>query len=273
MNPYYLSVCMVVRNEAPFIEEQLEFHLLQGVSHFYIYDNGSTDGTLEILKRYESLGIVTLRELHVRPVQFVAYNDALERYKEETEWIAFIDTDEFLVGINGNDIVSHLEGLNSDVAAFAVHWLIFGSSGYLKEEPGLVIERFTRRQRHTNQHVKSIVRPYLVTSVGKNPHTFRAKPHTRIVDENGDELPAEYARIPGSTEKFALFHYHVKSKEEYFKRKIGNQDSGSGKEYTPENALERFIAHDVNDVRDFTAKKYGKLVREKIEARRKESLS
>src|SRR5262245_4909673 len=57
--PYYLAIVAVVKNEAPYLEEWLDFHCLVGCSHFYIYDNGSTDGTVEILGNYERKGIVT----------------------------------------------------------------------------------------------------------------------------------------------------------------------------------------------------------------------
>ena len=37
-------ICTSVRNEAPYIQEWLEFHLLVGATKFVIYDDKSTDG-------------------------------------------------------------------------------------------------------------------------------------------------------------------------------------------------------------------------------------
>src|SRR4029079_6813486 len=58
--PYYLSVVAIVKNEVRYLEEWLDFHCLVGCSHFYIYDNGSTDGTADLLRKYECKGIVTV---------------------------------------------------------------------------------------------------------------------------------------------------------------------------------------------------------------------
>lgn len=37
-------ICTSVRNEAPYIQEWLEFHLLVGATKFVIYNDRSTDG-------------------------------------------------------------------------------------------------------------------------------------------------------------------------------------------------------------------------------------
>ena len=41
---------LIVRNEADIIEDNLRYHRAQGVDFFIALDNGSTDGTLEILE-------------------------------------------------------------------------------------------------------------------------------------------------------------------------------------------------------------------------------
>lgn len=46
----YLSICAVIKNEGPYLEEWIEFHRIQGVEHFYLYDNGSADQTKDILE-------------------------------------------------------------------------------------------------------------------------------------------------------------------------------------------------------------------------------
>lgn len=55
-----LSACTMVFNEGTFIEEWLSYHLLIGVDHFYIYDDGSTDHTHELLQPYIKQGMTLL---------------------------------------------------------------------------------------------------------------------------------------------------------------------------------------------------------------------
>lgn len=55
---YDLSIMAIVKNEK-YIQEWIEYHLLVGVQHFYIYDNESTDGLKDRIQKYIDDGIVT----------------------------------------------------------------------------------------------------------------------------------------------------------------------------------------------------------------------
>ena len=59
---YELSACAVIKNEAKYIKEWIEFHRIVGVEHFYLYNNGSTDRIYKVLRPYIRQGIVTLVE-------------------------------------------------------------------------------------------------------------------------------------------------------------------------------------------------------------------
>ena len=51
-----LAMTLIVRNEADIIEDNLRYHRAQGVDFFIVLDNGSTDGTVEILERTSERG-------------------------------------------------------------------------------------------------------------------------------------------------------------------------------------------------------------------------
>lgn len=56
-----LAICVRLKNEALYLQEWIEFHRIAGVGHFHIFDDGSTDGTIEVLRPYVEHGIVTLQ--------------------------------------------------------------------------------------------------------------------------------------------------------------------------------------------------------------------
>jgi hypothetical protein len=39
---YYISACLLAKNENDYINEWLQWHINLGVEHFYIYDNESS---------------------------------------------------------------------------------------------------------------------------------------------------------------------------------------------------------------------------------------
>jgi len=59
---YRISLCLIFKNEAPFLKEWLDYHLSIGIDHFYLYNNNSDDDYMDIVKPYVDKGIVTLIE-------------------------------------------------------------------------------------------------------------------------------------------------------------------------------------------------------------------
>lgn len=137
-----------VRDEAPFILEWIAYHRLIGFTDFLIYSNDCTDGTDAILDRLMSLGVVT----HVpnartgkKTVQWQALSRARDHeMTRRAEWIMVADLDEFLVIHPGDGHLDDLFTTVPDADGFAIPWRLFGNSGRLLFEPGLVIEQFTR---------------------------------------------------------------------------------------------------------------------------------
>ena len=55
---YKLSLVLIIRDEAEYIKEWIEYHRLAGAEHFYIYDDESSDGLCDRIKDYTEKGLL-----------------------------------------------------------------------------------------------------------------------------------------------------------------------------------------------------------------------
>ena len=141
---YKVSICAIFKDEAEFLKEWLEYHLMVGIEHFYMYNNNSEDNYLSILQPYIDQGTVTLVDWKPLHAQMAAYQDAIQRFSGETRWMGFIDIDEFLVPLNGSNVYDVLQPFNGKAGAVLIYWKFFGTSGIEQRDPDkLVTEQFT----------------------------------------------------------------------------------------------------------------------------------
>lgn len=164
------AICCVFKNEADWLKEWIEFHKLIGVTHFYLYNNVSTDHYMDVLKPYLISGEVELFEFEETPLktyhQIEIYNHAINISKGFTQWLAVVDTDEFIVPWETKNLITYLNGIPDYVGGVEIHWQTFGTSWVKSLSPGeLLIEKLVLRA-HSNEVInkwfKSIVRPHYV---------------------------------------------------------------------------------------------------------------
>jgi hypothetical protein len=259
----YLSICAIVRNEAPYIAEWLEFHRLVGVERFYIYDDVSEDDTIEILLRRDR-GDVRIfpwgfgHDQYNAPVkcrcestpQTTAYNHCARRFGHETRWLAFIDVDEYLYHATEDDLRVPLRSLEGIPALF-VHWLIFGRNGHQTKPPGLTIEEYTRRALPGQpipygEHGKLILQPDRLDYFGPHGSHNAVLKNGMAATEEGMPVAVSVSllsRVPS----WRLNHYYNRSEEEA-RAKVARVDRNAAIVFQPDWA--RMEVYNRNDVED-----------------------
>ena len=130
---YRISLCLIFKNEAPFLKEWIDYHRTIGVDHFYLYNNNSTDNYQDVLKDYVDQGIVTLIEFPYDHAQMKAYEHCLEHYKTETNWIGFFDADEFICPRVDDDINTWLSKFGK-FHSVLIYFHVFGTGGKLEHD-------------------------------------------------------------------------------------------------------------------------------------------
>lgn len=172
---YTVSLCGIFKNEAKFLDEWIQFHLVIGIDHFYLYNNNSDDNYTEILKPYIDMGIVDLIDWPFNHSQMNAYQDCYNKHRNDTNWLTFIDVDEFICPISTNDIKSWLASYKN-YPGVAVYWKQFGSNGKLYHDNNkLVIEQYTQCWPKPSTYTKMFCNMEFPIVKFKNPHIFNSK--------------------------------------------------------------------------------------------------
>jgi len=231
-----LSIVVMIKNEAEYITEWLEYHKLVGVDKFIIYDNNSEDNIKSVLQPYIDAGVVDYifypktqadfekkgKKVEYWAFQAYAYNDAIKKYRNKSKWIGIIDIDEFIVPVKNEKIIDVINDIEKNVLkkktfiGLAVNWVMYGFCGHREKPKGLVIENFTKNDG-IQEIYKSIVNPRTVIlyQVHAALHFF----YIEGVNEQGKKAyKPDISK--SSIEKIRINHYYTKSYEEYTQKII-----------------------------------------------------
>lgn len=261
---YKFGIVCIIKNEADYIEEWISFHLIQGAKKIILYDNGSTDSINEKIRRFVEFGIVDYISYPGKKMQCDVYNDAIRRYKDKFEYLAFIDADEFLFPSNyGDSIIEILDDVfskNEDIGGCIVNWLCYGSSGHKIKQEGLVVSNYINRGKESfeaNKNYKTIVKPDKVFAY-VCPHYPFYNRGIYAVNSSGDIVNEVMKK--GDYTKLRINHYFTKSFQEYIeKMNRGKADQNDKRQ------VDDFYRHDVNDIVDKSAEAYADRIKDLIE--------
>ena len=247
MNYKYLCLLAIFKNEAHILKEWVEHYIKEGVDHFFLINNNSTDNFYEVLLPYIDKGIVTLHNDERYFSQIAIYNDYINVCKQY-KWLIVCDLDEFIYARNEfKRIKQYLKVLDDSVSQVSIPWKIYGSNGFNtidKKQPSSVIKTFTKRinyDKHDNfQGVirdadnkysfnKCIVRTNKLLKFGIHDH-FTTDNNRITADNKKNICPTNEAfskidEVILQESKLHLNHYAIQSFEWFMRIKATRGDN------------------------------------------------
>ncbi len=270
--PVTLALCAIFKNEARYLKEWIELHLLTGVERFYLYENLSDDDFAPVLAPYVESGIVILHHWPQHPGQIAAYSHCAATYAGEARWIGFVDADEFFFAPDGRDLRDVLAGYDRPhIGGLGINYVNFGTSGHVTTPAGLVLESYLRRAGHEtsvplpsglrspeldpndlrsyyplNARISSVIRPDRVARY-VSPHYPEYLPGYHAVTERCEPVVGPMTPQT-SVDVLRMNHYWTKSEEEC-RRKFarGRSDTGLARAWPDEFNLRERALNEVVD--------------------------
>lgn len=235
--------------DEPNINEWIAHHFLLGFDKIFIFDHLSTQpiesrinnrfgGRLVIKRMNDEMKNAKL-DFIKRAVNVAKVNNA--------SWMLYLDADEFL-SLNKFTNVKDFLRLFSQADSVGVNWLMFGSSNFVEQPEGLLIDNFTTSCIRLDQHVKSFVRPDRVMQV-LNPHYYYVVDRNRCYNSFGLRINnGPFSKIPVPFFKSVCYiaHYYVQSENEYKRRKGRRMDDGSQPNIPSSNEIHSMYNEVVN---------------------------
>lgn len=223
-----VGVVLFVRDEVNDIAGWLAWYRMLGFDACIVFDDGSTDGTRQLLNAASLSSRVFVHDaIGDRDVLFIdrqrqSYQYALKAY-QGLDWLFFVDADEYLSLFRHETVQAFLKEFEQSDAV-AVNWCNYGSGGHVLRPLGPAVFAYLWHTHETalvNIHVKSFVRPKKLGPHWMNVHAYDVDPeryhtasHDRVVWSNTRGL---IEGIPDwSTAK--LMHYQCRSMEHFVER-------------------------------------------------------
>lgn len=265
------TVVCSMRNEGPFLAEWVAWYRALGFTDIIVVTNDCTDHSPQMLDLMAAHGLVThLRHEVPDRQQITARKLAAAKtlpQVAEADWVLVCDVDEFLVVHRGAGRITDLVADDADFLGMSINWKVFGTSGHLTYEDGLVHRQFTRcatTDDPSSTWVKSIhARPCWFRRLGEHGPKGLLPRHARLwggpgmrwVDATGRNLhdwhpESDYLRRvqPGRQDHSAaqMNHYIIRS-DESFALKKGTLSPVAGKDRYTDAFYNRYNRNEAED--------------------------
>ncbi|WP_420364969.1 glycosyltransferase family 2 protein [Curtobacterium sp. L3-7] len=208
-----LAVTLMVRDEADVIPAWLDYHVAQGFDVFVITDNGSVDGTTELLTAFAERDDVTV-DLRHDPVHRKQQGTVVTGMARDAatvhhaDWVVNADADEFIVPVDRSLTVRQVfERLDPAIGAFTVP--VVNLTGRLAKSGGGIERLHWRDERSVDElRAAGLVAPPTTNAI----HV--GSPDVTVVQGNHQVSVANGAPVPDAL-RLEVLHLPWRSWKQY----------------------------------------------------------
>lgn len=253
------TLVATAKNEGPYLLEWVAFHRMIGFDNILIFQNDSDDGTHEVLRILDDLGVVKYRYNRAAPGrhQVKAYKRAARQPEfQSSDWVIALDLDEFLQIHVGQGHLDDLFAALPPVDEVLLNWRRFGHGDQFEITDELVPGRFTRAEpservaKHLTPY-KALFRPALFERPGVH-RPFGPKAKVRTCNGSGLVEP-DFVRYrfratdPGQRKLAQINHYIVRDAASF----VLKSQRGSAHQANRDIGRKYWTRRNYNDAADF----------------------
>lgn len=149
------SVCAIIKNEHKYLEEWIQWNLNLGFDSIYLCEDIGSLSHEDIVAKYDNVYLMQYNssiasyESNGGSVRQMAYFKwFIDNHKDDMDWCAFIDVDEFIHIDDGSDIHTFLEEYD-DYKGIYLYWKFYGADGHIERPDGNVQDNYLKEVETT----------------------------------------------------------------------------------------------------------------------------
>jgi hypothetical protein len=143
-----VGMCSLCKNENLYSKEFVTYYQKLGIKKIIIYDNNDIDGEKpeEELQNFMQSNFVEIIDIRgFKSAQLPSYNHCYGKYRNQFDYISFLDFDEFIIIQNNKSINDYLYDSKFDKCeSILLNWEMYGDNDLVKYDNRTMIERFTK---------------------------------------------------------------------------------------------------------------------------------
>lgn len=147
-----VSICAMIKDEQQYLDEWIKWHIKIGFDKIFLFEDIGSNPHDEICNKYNQVHLLKVNDIdlsnyntmcHGSFRQQWVYRYFLDRYRNETDWVLFIDADEYLQFEKGYNLKEFLKEYDRYNGVF-IYWKIIGWSEQTKKNNNEVVSRFKK---------------------------------------------------------------------------------------------------------------------------------